>query len=276
MIVVKTISELRVELSRHQSRTIGFVPTMGALHQGHISLINECILKSEISVCSIFVNPTQFNNEEDLAKYPKTIKADIALLESAGCDILFLPTVEEIYPSKAKVQFDFGKLERVMEGQFRPGHFSGVALVVSKLFNIVKPNLAFFGKKDFQQLAIIKQLVKDLSFDIKIIGCDTVREESGLAMSSRNQRLNEVEKKEAAKIYQSLLLAKNLLKSKSIKTVLKEIHLFYHQTKMKLEYFEIVDSDSLQPIENVNQTKNITICAAAYLGKVRLIDNISL
>lgn len=278
MEVIKTISELKAYLAAvyANNQIIGFVPTMGALHEGHISLINESKQRCDVTVCSIFINPQQFNNIDDFKNYPVTLEEDISKLINAQCDVLFLPSSSEIYHDSPKITFHFGELEQIMEGAFRPGHFSGVALVVSKLFNIVKPQMAFFGEKDYQQLAIINQLVKDLNIDVSVVSCPTLREKSGLAMSSRNKRLTSGQKIEAAKIYESLLMAKKILPITSIYETKETINTFYSKTNLKLEYFEIVDSITLQPIKKYTLQIKITICVAAYLGNVRLIDNISL
>lgn len=274
MKIINSITDLRTELFNINS-TIGFVPTMGALHNGHLSLIDKSKSENELTICSIFVNKEQFNNSEDFNKYPINTDVDIKLLEKNGCDILFLPTSDEIYSEKPIIKFDFGHLETTMEGAFRPGHFSGVALIVSKLFNIVNPNKAYFGQKDFQQLAIIKQLVKDLSFNIDIVSCPTIREQNGLAMSSRNLRLSKSEQGEAALIYKSLEMTKDLLIKKPISEIKSELKNIFNNSNIDLEYLEIVDSNTLISINEYNIENETTICIAAHLGNVRLIDNIN-
>jgi len=255
---------------------VGFVPTMGALHQGHLSLINKAKTENEIVVASIFVNPLQFNDKVDLEKYPKKIQKDKELLESEDCDVLFLPNNKIFYPTEPILKFDFGALEAVMEGANRPGHFNGVAIVVSKLFNIVKPNRAYFGQKDWQQFIIIKQLVEDLSFDIELVPCPIIREKNGLAMSSRNQRLNTQEKIQASALFQSLQRAKEKYEQNiSLKKIKNELIEFFKNTKgVDLEYFEIVNAYSLQNLQEEERTKKVVFCIAAKVGEVRLIDNI--
>ena len=211
MEIIKSIAQLKslVAQAREAKKSIGLVPTMGALHAGHISLVNRCVAENEVCVVSVFVNPTQFNDKSDLAAYPRTPEQDAAMLEKAGCDIVFMPEVEEMYPEPDTRQFSFGALEQVMEGPYRPGHFNGVAQIVSKLFYAVEPDLAYFGEKDFQQVAIIREMVKQLQLPVKIVSCPIVREADGLAMSSRNQRLNEEERKK------SVLISKYLFESRT-------------------------------------------------------------
>lgn len=277
MILIREISELRRKLNELNTKntSIGFVPTMGALHQGHFSLIEKAKKENSICVCSIFINPTQFNNSEDFEKYPSTIEQDVIQLNQLECDILFLPSALEMYAQLPKLTFHFGALEQVMEGLNRPGHFNGVAIVVSKLFHIVQPKKAYFGQKDIQQFAIISQLVLDLSFDIELECCPTLREKDGLAMSSRNLRLSTDERSKAPFIYQSLLKAKELLENNSpldTKNIIQQD--FKFNRAFQLEYLEIVDFESLQPIQKIENNAKYAICIAAFLGKVRLIDNI--
>ena len=214
MDIFSHIESLRAFLKKNKSlyKSVGFVPTMGALHNGHLALIKQSRKENDITVCSIFVNPAQFNNADDLAKYPRTLEQDMAMLQSASCDVLFCPSGEEMYPDKSIIKFDFGNLEQVLEGEFRPGHFSGVALVVSKLLNIVLPNMAYFGQKDFQQYKIVECLVKELKFDVQLRCVPIQRESDGLAMSSRNARLNERQRKDAVVFYEGLQLAKRKIK----------------------------------------------------------------
>ncbi len=294
MIIFNSIEQLQNHLNsiRNQKKSVGFVPTMGALHQGHISLINRAKADSDVVVCSIFVNPTQFNDLSDLDKYPRTLAADCQLLEKANCDIVFAPEVTEMYTEaeldlkKQKIedkswtlgkQVDFGMLETVMEGAQRPGHFNGVAQVVSKLFRIVSPDKAYFGQKDFQQLAIIRSMTKQLEMPIQIIACDIIREPNGLAMSSRNERLTKEERSLAAIISQTLYTIKQEYLSKSV-GVLKQEALQNIQTvpAITMEYIEISDSDSLQAISDFKQSKSAVVCIAVKLGAVRLIDNVVL
>lgn len=280
MLIFEGISQCQSYLKNCQleKKQIGFVPTMGALHEGHLSLLREAKKKSDVVVCSIFVNPTQFNNPDDLKKYPNTIENDKQLLEKESCDILFLPDIQIMYPKQTTLSFSFGDLENVMEGKHRLKHFNGVALIVSKLFHVIQPNKAFFGQKDLQQCRIVETLVEDLSFDIEIIRCPIIREENGLAKSSRNLRLNKTEKEQATILYQSLLKAKQLLEtqSTSIQNIKQVISQMYQKAKIRLEYFEIVDVKSLQGIKDLKQIKQVAICVAAYIGEVRLIDNLIL
>ena len=263
---------------RQAGKIIGLVPTMGALHQGHISLIQASLEQTHLTVCSIFVNPIQFNNKKDLEKYPRTLEKDKKLLERAGCDVLFHPAVEEIYPNPVHTKFFFGALEEVMEGYYRPGHFQGVGLVVSKFFNIVQPHIAFFGQKDLQQCRIIEQMTTDLSFDLKIVVVPTIREEDGLAMSSRNVRLNPEERAEATALYQALCLGREkVLAGEEFEQIQREIETYLAGfTLLRLEYFCIVDGGTLQPVGDVSQHKELALCIAGYAGEIRLIDNLLL
>lgn len=273
-----TIAQLQEIILNHKKsgKTIGFVPTMGALHAGHISLIEKARAENNIVVCSIFVNPTQFNDPNDLIKYPRTPELDKQLLINAGCDILFSPAVDEMYPVKDERVFDFGGLDKVMEGAHRPGHFNGVAQIVSKLFNAVKPDKAYFGKKDFQQLAIIKYITKQLNLPIQIIPCETMREPDGLAMSSRNIRLNSEERKQALQLSKALFFVKENASVLSVKELKEKVNeMLSGYDLIKTDYFEIADSETLQPVDTVISDKTVA-CIAAFVGKVRLIDNISL
>lgn len=277
MHIFNTISETQQYLKAQQraDKSIGFVPTMGALHAGHISLIERAKTENDLAVCSIFVNPTQFNNPEDLKKYPRTLERDCEMLIPAGCDVVFAPSADEMYPSLPQLKMDFGTLETVMEGKFRPGHFNGVGIVVSKLFNIVKPEKAYFGLKDLQQVAVIRRMVQDLSFDLEIIPCPTLRETDGLAMSSRNTRLSPEARALAPQIYKALNLAKEKLQagaSVSEMQVAVDEH-FAIFPDFELEYFEAADFDTLLPIEAKIADGKTALCVAAFLGGVRLIDN---
>lgn len=278
MLTFKNISALDSFLNQNKDKTIGFVPTMGALHQGHLTLIKNAQQLCDIVICSIFVNPKQFNKKSDLDNYPKTIDRDIASLESVECDVVFIPSVEEIYPkNRGEKVFDFGKLATEMEGEHRPGHFNGVALVIDRFFEIIKPDFAFFGNKDFQQLTIINALVKKLNSNIKIIGCDTVREASGLAMSSRNERLTEDEKIAAAKIYKSLSFVTQNKKNHSV----QELKHYYMENinntnHLSVEYFEIADGNTLQPINEWSESNYPVAFTAVNVRDVRLIDNMTI
>lgn len=258
-------------------RTVGFVPTMGALHEGHLALVEKAKESSDVVFVSIFVNPTQFNNPDDFAKYPNTLDKDLDLLKNTGVDYLFIPDIQEIYPEKPMLSIDFGDLERVLEGAFRPGHFNGVGIVVSKLLNIVKPHKAFFGQKDLQQVAVIKRLVADLSFDVEIVVVPTVREEDGLALSSRNLRLSPTERKSALILFKALSFAKDeLLAGEPWLDVREKIdELIMTQIGVSLEYFELVRSDNMKILDKLEKNIPVSICTAAYVGEVRLIDNIA-
>jgi pantoate--beta-alanine ligase len=278
MEVFTSVQSLRLFLhqQRKQEKSIGLVPTMGALHAGHISLLEKANMENDISVCSIFVNPTQFNNPEDLAKYPRTLEADLELLTNSNCSAVFAPSAEEMYTESPLMTINFGRLETVMEGASRPGHFNGVGIVVSKLFNIVQPDSAYFGQKDLQQVSVIKRLVTDLSFPISLVICPTVREQNGLAMSSRNKRLSDVEKDLASNIYRILYTAKEKITSgKDIERVKQEaVDQFSELTEFTLDYFEVTDLNTLLPLTTSGSAGNNAICVAVYLGQVRLIDNI--
>ncbi|MDL2314882.1 pantoate--beta-alanine ligase [Bacteroidales bacterium OttesenSCG-928-C19] len=270
------IIDLKAEINtaKQQGKKVGFVPTMGALHSGHVSLIKKAKSESDLVVCSIFVNPIQFNDTSDLEKYPRTLEADIQKLKDAGCDIVFVPSVEEMYPEAAQEKYSFGELEEVMEGPSRPGHFNGVAVVVKRLFDITEPHKAFFGEKDFQQLAIIRRLVEDQKMPIEIVGCPIVREHDGLAMSSRNVRLTQQERQLAPTIHKILSEAKE--RSKEIdqtKNIKDEVMArFCSIPEFRMEYFEIVDDKTLQPIDFISETNGVVGCIAIWLGSVRLID----
>ena len=250
---------------------------MGALHSGHTSLIEICRKENDICVVSIFVNPTQFNDKKDLQNYPRDLEKDSILLEKTNCDIVFTPSEEEMYPSPDLRKFDFGTLETVMEGKFRPGHFNGVGQVVSKLFEYVNPDKAYFGEKDFQQLAIIKKMTSDLKLPIKIIGCPIVREDDGLAKSSRNQLLSVEERKKASLISKTLFESRNFVSKKNIsdlkKWVIEEIN---SESIFETEYFEIVNGKNLEPIFSWDECEYIVGCVAVFCNKkIRLIDNIT-
>jgi pantoate--beta-alanine ligase len=280
MEVFKEIKPLKAYLNdkRLQGNSVGLVPTMGALHQGHISLIQASKLQNQITICSIYVNPAQFNNPDDLLKYPRTLEKDSELLEQIGCDAIFCPDNSEMYPEPSIINVDFGSLGTVMEGKFRPGHFSGVALVLSKFFHIIKPDHAYFGQKDWQQFAIVQKLVDELMFDLTLHRVETLREKDGLAMSSRNQRLNTAERTKAVVFYQSLVMAKDALKEgHDIKFVTEMVGNNFIKEGIRLEYFEVVDSKNLNVLNSVKGGVNQPImCIAGYVGEVRLIDNMFL
>jgi pantoate--beta-alanine ligase len=269
----KKILSLTVE-----GKNVGFVPTMGALHQGHLELVRQAKLSCDFVVVSIFVNRTQFNSKEDFEKYPKTFDGDAAKLRQSGCDIVFAPSDGDMYPGTPEVKITFPSLQKSMEGHYRPGHFEGVALVVSKLLHLVPAQKAFFGRKDWQQVLIIKQLVKDLLFDTEIVSVPTVREADGLAMSSRNQRLSEVERSVAVIFSKSLFSAREkLLAGGSVEeTVASVRQAFDGKPEARLEYFEIANRETLEPVQSVETNVPVSLFIAGYVGDVRLIDNIFL
>jgi pantoate--beta-alanine ligase len=279
--IVKTSLEITEIQARYRKENsglvIGFVPTMGALHDGHLSLIREARINCGLVVCSIFVNPTQFNDPKDLERYPRTLEADTLLLRQAGCDFLFVPDVTEVYPNGLNQQYniDFQGIDSMMEGQFRPGHFKGVAMVVECLFNLVKPDMAFFGQKDFQQVAIIRKMVEVRKLPVAIRTVKTMRNADGLALSSRNMLLSEAEKNDALIIYKTLskALEKATLGAKTDK-IKSDLVGYFNSGQLKLEYLDIVSNLTLLPIDEVEP--GCTCCIAAWCGKVRLIDNMEL
>jgi pantoate--beta-alanine ligase len=278
MELIQSSQELIYRLSEMKARgTIGFVPTMGALHKGHLTLVERAVNENDNVVVSIFVNPTQFNDKADLEHYPRTLDVDMKLLNTTGCNIVFAPSVNDIYPEPDTRLFDFNGLDSIMEGKFRKGHFNGVAQVVSRLFSIVEPNKAYFGLKDFQQLAIIKQMVRMLQLNIEIVPCSIVREENGLAMSSRNELLTFEERKNAAIIYETLT---NAVKLTGKLSVIQLVHWMTDQINNNpytdVEYIEVVDENSLQPVNDWHHVGKIVACVAVWCGKVRLIDNMVL
>lgn len=280
MLIFNNKADLRAHLSplAQQGKTIGFVPTMGALHKGHLSLMERSVQNNALTVVSIFVNPTQFNNTDDLEKYPRTPEADIEKIRTVSADIIiFLPSVEEMYEGNTQSQtFSFDGLEHQMEGAYRPGHFDGVGTIVKKFFEYVQPTKAYFGEKDFQQLQIVKKLVSKNNIPVEVIGCPISREENGLAMSSRNQRLTASEKEQAAFIYKKLLEAKDSFASQSIEDIKQQIITdFQNQEGFELEYFEIAAEDDLVPVK-IKEDKKYRAFVAVMLSNVRLIDNISL
>ena len=277
MKVVHTIKNLQTELSalKAQGKKVGLVPTMGALHAGHASLVKRSVSENEVTVVSIFVNPTQFNDKDDLEKYPRTVEADCRLLESCGATFAFIPSVEEMYPAPDTRKFSYPPLDTVMEGACRPGHFNGVCQIVSKLFEAVMPNRAYFGEKDFQQLAIIRRMVRDLNFPLEIVACPIVREADGLALSSRNKRLSLKEHDVALHISQTLFKSRAFASAHSVDETREMVEKEISGTQgLRLEYFQIVDGDTLQPISDWAETTYAVGCIAVYCGDVRLIDNI--
>lgn len=279
------VFDKKVELNQHlQSlRTskykVGFVPTMGALHQGHLSLLEQSIKNNHTTVISIFVNPTQFNNPDDLQKYPRTLERDIAKIKTISTDIIvYAPAVDDIYEGKTQSQrYHFDGLENQMEGKFRPGHFDGVGTVVKRLFEIVQPDYAYFGEKDFQQLQIVKKLVEKEHIPVKIVGCPIFREPNGLAMSSRNERLSDTDRKEASIIYKTIKQAKKLFGTKSAKEVADFVNqVFRNHPVFELEYFEIADEATLLPCIRKSKKKKYRAFIAVFVNKIRLIDTISL
>ena len=277
MKIVKGINELKGYLvdSKRDGKRVGLVPTMGALHKGHLSLGERCVRENDICVVSVFVNPTQFNDKHDLETYPRTLEADCALLESAGCDFVFAPSVEEMYPEPDTRTFDFGTVMQVMEGAKRPGHFNGVAQVVSKLFYIVEPDNAYFGEKDFQQIAVIRAMVKQLQIPVQINACPIVREADGLALSSRNTRLTPALRQKAPLIARTLQESKALAATKSVREVIDYVvNTLNADPDLEVEYYEIVDGDSLVSIQDWKDTSYAVGCVTVYCGEVRLIDNI--
>lgn len=262
-----------------ENQTLGFVPTMGALHEGHLSLIDIGLLNNAKMVVSIFVNPTQFDNSSDLQKYPRTLEHDLEMLQGLSKDIVvYAPTVQDVYGNTiTSERFDFDGLEHQMEGKFRHGHFDGVGTIVKRLFEIVKPDFAYFGEKDYQQLRIIEKLVEKHQLPVKVVGCDIFRAEDGLAMSSRNQRLSKEHREAAPFIYDTLKTAKAHFGTKSAKEVTEWVEKqFKNQALLRLEYFAIADEDTLQPVETKIKTKSYRAFIAVFAGDIRLIDNIAL
>ncbi|MCZ2662309.1 MULTISPECIES: pantoate--beta-alanine ligase [Bacteroides] len=277
MKVIHTIKDLQAELSvlKAQGKKVGLVPTMGALHAGHASLVKRSVNENEVTVVSVFVNPTQFNDKNDLVKYPRTLDADCKLLEACGATYTFAPSVEEMYPEPDTRQFSYAPLDTVMEGAFRPGHFNGVCQIVSKLFEAVKPHRAYFGEKDFQQLAIIREMVRQMQFDLEIVGCPIVREEDGLALSSRNARLSAEERENALKISQTLFKSRTFAATHTVSETQKFVEdAIVAAPGLRLEYFEVVDGNTLQKVGNWDQTSYAVGCITVFCGDVRLIDNI--
>ncbi len=266
-----------VERQREMGKKIGFAPTMGALHQGHLSLYKAAKKENDEVISSIFVNPTQFNNPDDFQKYPKTLEKDIELLEKAGVDAVYVPNVEEMYPDGLNSKkYDFDGLENEMEGKYRPGHFDGVGTIVEELFRQVQPHNAYFGEKDYQQLAIIKKMVEKTKLPVKIHGVPTLREEDGLAMSSRNVRLTETQRKEATIIYETLTKVKEWFKVISLEEIKQRVTDIFRNSNFELEYFVIADKDTLKEANAIDEEKEYRAFIVAYADTVRLIDNMHL
>jgi pantoate--beta-alanine ligase len=281
MLIFKTVIALQkhIRSEKRKGKKIGFAPTMGALHEGHLELIRLAQKDCDVTVCSIFVNPTQFNDPKDLEKYPRTVEKDSKMLESAGCDILFVPSVEEIYPPNMDLRnrYDFKQLTQVMEGAFRPGHFDGMAQVVKRLIDIVKPHGLYMGQKDFQQFSIVKNMLKQMRTRTHLLMCATVREADGLAMSSRNVRLTPENRAQAPKIYAALCWIKENLEKSPLRELETEVtNRLNAIPDFKVEYVNIVDAITLLPVENPADAKEIVVCTALWAGNVRLIDNVVL
>ena len=277
--LLETINDFNKNISQDPDKTIGLVPTMGALHQGHLSLIEQAKKDCDRVVVSIFVNPTQFNDPNDLSKYPRTLSHDIEVIQKIDKNIIiYVPSVDEIYPETVESHnYNFGSLTKYMEGQYRKGHFDGVATVLNRLFELLKPDKAYFGKKDYQQLAVVRKLVQLTNKSVEIIGCETYREANGLAKSSRNKLLDADDKLKAGLIYKCLKLTKSNFKSKSVSDIKKMVKsAFKSSENLKLEYFEIASIDDLIPTEEIQSSKKYRAFIAAYNKGVRLIDNIAL
>ena len=277
MLVVSTIEQLRAFLAsaRAEGKSVGLVPTMGALHEGHASLVERSVAANDVTVVSVFVNPTQFNDKGDLERYPRTLEADCQLLEGLGTDCVFAPSAEEVYPEPDTRVFDFAPLDKVMEGIYRPGHFNGVAQIVSKLFMYVEPDRAYFGEKDFQQLAIIREMVRQMDFKLEIVGCPIVREQDGLALSSRNALLTPEQRHTALAISKTLFESVEFAKNHTLAETKQRVEEAIAATEgLELEYYEIVDGNTLQSVSAWDETNYVMGCITVYCGKVRLIDNI--
>ena len=277
MKVVHTIKDLQAELTalRAQGKKVGLVPTLGALLAGHASLVQRSVSENGVTVVSVFVNPTQFNDKNDLAEYPRTLDADCRLLEDCGAAFAFAPSVEEMYPQPDTREFSYAPLDTVMEGAFRPGHFNGVCQIVSKLFDAVQPDRAYFGEKDFQQLAIIREMVRQMDYKLEIVGCPIVREEDGLALSSRNKRLSAQERENALNISQTLFKSRTFAASHTVSETQKMVEEAIEDAPgLRLEYFEIVDGNTLQKVSSWEDSLYVVGCITVFCGEVRLIDNI--
>lgn len=266
-----------VRQGKARGMRMGFVPTMGALHAGHLELVGRALKENDLVVCSIFVNPIQFNKAEDLEKYPRSLEADLRQLEDIGCDAVFCPDTREMYPEKDARVFDFGHLDKVMEGRYREGHFNGVAIVVDRLFRITEPDKAYFGEKDFQQLQIIRAMVRMEGHPVAVVGCPTVREPDGLALSSRNARLTKAQREEAPGIYQALQKAREMFPANDTNEIIRAVtEQINASPELELEYFEIVKARDLLPATAAHASEKVMGCIAVHAGDVRLIDNLSL
>ena len=277
MKIAGTINELKgfLQVCRDNGKSVGFVPTMGALHDGHASLVKRSVAENDVTVVSVFVNPTQFNDKNDLKNYPRTLEADCKLLEAVSADVVFAPEVAEMYPEEDRRQFSVAPLDTVMEGACRPGHFNGVAQIVSKLFYAVEPDRAYFGEKDFQQLAIIREMVRQLSLNVEIVGCPIVREKDGLAMSSRNTLLSMEERERALTISRALFRSQDYARENSLANTRQFVENMIAGTSgLELEYFQIVDGNTLQELKEWDDSDYVVGCIALFCGKIRLIDNI--
>jgi pantoate--beta-alanine ligase len=278
MEVVTKIADLQKKIAeiRTNGGTVGLVPTMGALHNGHLELVKRCVAENSICVVSVFVNPTQFNDKNDLLHYPRTLDADCKLLESAGCAIAFAPEVEEMYPVEDTRVFNLGAVAEVMEGKYRPGHFNGVAQIVSNLFDAVQPDRAYFGEKDFQQIAVIRSMVKLLNYPVEIVACPIVREDDGMALSSRNLRLTPEQRKNAVSISQTLFKSRTFAEQHSVaETIDYVVNTLNSVPDLDVEYFEIVNGNTLLSVNDWSDSDYIVGCITVYCGEVRLIDNIA-
>ncbi len=278
MKVLRRADELHKYLTEHklQGISVGFVPTMGSLHQGHLSLIKKCIEQSDICVCSIFVNPTQFNDKADLIKYPRKDDEDIKMLKAAGCDMVYLPNVKDVYPNGMEISepYNFGQLEFILEGASRPGHYQGVAQVVDRLLQVVQPDVLFLGQKDFQQVKIIKELISQKKFETKVVACPIVREKHGLAMSSRNARLSEEERQEAGLLYKTLMRCKKYYSTFTPVELRKwAIENLNSHHLIEVDYFKICNTETLEEIDTWDAAESVITLAAIFTGPVRLIDN---
>lgn len=270
-----TVEGLKGALAARKGSSVGFVPTMGALHDGHVSLVRKARAENDTVVVSVFVNPTQFNDKNDLRNYPRTPEADLEVLRKAGADIVFMPTVEEVYPEPDTRVFDFGQLDKVMEGACRPGHFNGVGQVVSRLLELVKPDRAYFGEKDFQQIAVIKELVRQLDIPVQIVECPIVRESDGLALSSRNLLLTAEHRAAAPMIHAAMQAEAETADTKGVEETVRDVIARVEKSPLlKVIYFQLVDEDTLQPVKDWKSAAHVRGCIAVQAGEIRLIDNL--
>ncbi len=270
-----TVEGLKGALAARKGSSVGFVPTMGALHDGHVSLVRKARAENDTVVVSVFVNPTQFNDKNDLCNYPRTPEADLEVLRKAGADIVFMPTVEEVYPEPDTRVFDFGQLDKVMEGACRPGHFNGVGQVVSRLLELVKPDRAYFGEKDFQQIAVIKELVRQLDIPVQIVECPIVRESDGLALSSRNLLLTAEHRAAAPMIHAAMQAEAETADTKGVEETVRDVIARVEKSPLlKVIYFQLVDEDTLQPVKDWKSAAHVRGCIAVQAGEIRLIDNL--